>query len=158
PLSFLNHLLIVVPSEPVGGLRAALFGTSADEMTSFLEALAYLANPSSDLGPRRPPWESESRAGREEHVHPQQRLRNQVDVPWGSLTSQLVLREPKKTYDEPTQRPGWQTDELLHLNATGPVVLFGQFGATYDPFAVQEFKLASCTGFGCPFPAWPGGR
>src|SRR6266540_679334 len=60
---------------------------------------------------------------------PLQSLSSKTDGPLGSLTSNVVLRDPRALREEPIPVSEWRADNAWKLDVTGPVFLFGQLGA-----------------------------
>jgi hypothetical protein len=85
-----------------------------------------------------------------------QKVHNEVQGPWGNVTAQTLLYDPRDPAaprrDDPLTGSEWRTEENLKVNLFGPLFVFGEFGASPEPVLSQELKMKSHTGIGCKLP------
>jgi hypothetical protein len=88
------------------------------------------------------------------------KVRQQFDGEWGSLQSQIQVREGRSavTWEEPLWARTWKTDENWKYTVGGPVFLFGQLGANSDEAAQKNMKVAGRTGLACKLPVGSAGE
>src|SRR5262245_4797714 len=80
------------------------------------------------------------------------RHQGQLRGPFGSITSQLILRDPGIVREQPVVGDEWRANESWKLDFAGPVYLFGEVGAGADPFVSQELRMSGRTGLGWRLP------
>jgi hypothetical protein len=112
--------------------------------------------PSLDAAPGRPvvlgidPTSAETTDG----PAPNRNYQQKVEGALGLLSSKLVVQDPGTDYTLP---PGkWQAENAVQVSLTGPLHVFGQFGANCDSVVNQDLKLAGKTGLGCKLPKLAG--
>src|SRR5438874_12424297 len=71
---------------------------------------------------------------------------------FGSVTSQVTLRDPSIAREQPLVGEEWRADESWKLDVAGPIYLFGEVGAGGDPIIAQELRMKGRTGVGWKLP------
>jgi hypothetical protein len=72
--------------------------------------------------------------------------------PFGTVTSQLIVRDPTIVHTQPVAGDEWRTDESWYCDVAGPLYLFGQMGAGCDPVVAQELRMNGRSGVGWKLP------
>jgi hypothetical protein len=73
--------------------------------------------------------------------------------PLGTITSQLLLRDPTIVRAQPVAGDEWRADESWQCNVAGPVYVFGQWGTGCDPVIAQQLKMNGRSGMGWKLPS-----
>lgn len=75
-----------------------------------------------------------------------------ISGPFGTVTSQVLVRDPDALRAQPAAGDEWRTDESWHCEVAGPLYLFGQLGAGCDPIIAQELRMSGRSGVGWKLP------
>ena len=97
--------------------------------------------------PARNPWLDVQRGEWEPLTH-----QGQTSGLFGTVTSQVILRDPNALRAQPVIGDQWRADETWKLDVTGPVYVFGQMGAGGDLVIAQEARLNGRTGLAWKLP------
>jgi hypothetical protein len=145
-LSCLGHLRAQDPDNPH---RFGIWDPGSVPPPSWIVPVPTVPELEALRRPEEPeaPWLS-SEPGQE----PLTNLRSKTDGPLGSLTSQVILRDPRAARDEPLPVSAWRTDGDWKMGVAGPLFLFGQMGAAPEPWTADELKVNGKTGLGCKLP------
>jgi hypothetical protein len=80
---------------------------------------------------------------------------SQAEGFWGTVSGKQVLPDcgPVASWDDPTRKRTWQSEQDWRCPLAGPLAVFGKVGATSEEAAQRDLTLSGRTGLACQLGA-----